>query len=174
MNWVEVNEHGLILKWHTAIFFKWLRKITRNHFKFTKHSSKISNPAVLEYHYPRPIDERQNEENEEVSNHSADGLHPSPAFARTRPNTPEQNILCGAKNTVVLGAKYLVQLRDIDWRTNTFSFTKNKAFCILLFNFFIVIIEYEGYQDSFGNIRNIFQVSRNTLRRVSSIQSTAL
>jgi hypothetical protein len=73
---------------------------------------------------------------------------------RTR---PKKTILCGAKNTFVLGSKYLLQLRDIDRRSNMFSFTKTKAFCMLLFSIFFVKIECEGYKDSFGNIRNIFR-----------------
>jgi len=78
---------------------------------------------------------------------------------RTR---PKRTILCGAKNTVVLGSIYLLQLRDIDRRSNMFSFTKPKALFMPLFSVFFVKIECEGYKDSFGNIRNIFQVSRNS------------
>jgi len=75
---------------------------------------------------------------------------------------------------VVPGLMYLLQLRDNDRRLNAFSFTKTKEFCMLLFSVFFVKIECEGYQDSFVNIRNIFQVSCNTLQPVSCNQFTAL
>ena len=44
---------------------------------------------------------------------------------------------------------------------------------MLLFGVFFVKIECEGYQDSFGNIRNIFQVSRtlfNLFRVLTSLR----